>query len=105
MFSKRLLVERLRMIEQRADVVRIRIRAQPRASRTEVVGQHGDALKVRIAAPPVDGAANTELVRYIAKRAGVAQSRVRILAGDTGRSKIVEIDGADAAAVRAALLG
>ncbi|MBR9990809.1 MAG: YggU family protein [Gemmatimonadetes bacterium] len=93
------------MIEQRADVVRIRIRAQPRASRTEVVGQHGDALKVRIAAPPVDGAANTELVRYIAKRAGVAQSRVRILAGDTGRSKIVEIDGADAAAVRAALLG
>jgi uncharacterized protein (TIGR00251 family) len=92
------------MIEQRGGSVRIRIRAQPRASRTEIVGEHGGALKVRVAAPPVDGAANDELVRHIAKRVGVAPSRVRVLSGDTGRSKVVEIEGVDATAVRKALL-
>ena len=47
--------------------VEIVIHAQPRASRSEVVGLHGDALKVRLAAPPVDGAANLELIRVMAK--------------------------------------
>lgn len=82
----------------------MRIRAQPRASRTEVVGEHDGTLKVRLAAPPVDGAANDELVRFIAKRLGVAPSRVRLLSGDTGRTKLVEITDTDAATVRRSLL-
>lgn len=93
------------MITQRDGSVHIRVRAQPRASRTEIVGEHDGALRIRLAAPPVDGAANEELIRHIAKRAGVARSRVRVLTGGTGRSKVVEIDGVDATAVREALLG
>lgn len=93
------------LITQRDGSVHVRVRAQPRASRTEVVGEHDGALKIRLAAPPVDGAANEELIRHIAKRVGVARSRVRVLAGDTGRSKVVEIDDVEASVVRAALLG
>lgn len=93
------------MITQRGGSVHVRVRAQPRASRTEIVGEHDGALKIRLAAPPVDGAANDELIGHIAKRVGVARSRVRVLSGDTGRSKVVEIDDVDATAVRAALLG
>jgi uncharacterized protein len=73
--------------------------------RTEIVGPYGDALKVRLAAPPVVGAANEELIHSIAKRVGVAASRVRVLRGETGRRKLVEIDDVDVPAVRRALLG
>lgn len=73
--------------------VRIRVRVQPRASRTEIVGEHDGALRIRVAAPPVDGEANAELVRFLAKKLGVAKSRVRIVAGETGRMKTVEVDG------------
>lgn len=93
------------VIEQRGDSVRVRVYVQPRASRTEVVGQHGDALKIRVAAPPVDGAANVELVRHLAKRIGIPVSQLRVLSGATGRTKTVEIDGASSATVRQALLG
>jgi uncharacterized protein (TIGR00251 family) len=92
------------MIEQRDNAVRVRVRVQPRASRTEVAGEHDGALKVRVAAPPVDGAANDELVRFIAKRVGVAPSRIRIVSGDAVRSKVVEIEGVDVHSVRGALL-
>jgi uncharacterized protein (TIGR00251 family) len=92
------------VFEQRNESVRVRIRVQPRASRTEIVGEHDGALKVRVAAPPVDGAANEELVRFIAKRMGVSQSRVRVTTGETGRSKVIEIDGVDVHSVRMALL-
>lgn len=82
----------------------IRIRVQPRASRTEVVGEHDGALKVRVAAPPVDGAANGELIRYLAKTLGIARSRVRVLSGVSGRMKVIEIDEIEASVVRRALL-
>lgn len=90
------------MIEERSGTVRLRVRVQPRASRTEVVGEHDGALKVRVAAPPVDGDANRELVRLLAKALGLASSQVRLVSGATGRSKTLEITGADAAAVRVA---
>jgi uncharacterized protein (TIGR00251 family) len=93
------------VIEARAGGVRIRIRVQPRASRTEVAEPYGDALRVRVAAPPVDGAANDELVRFLAKRLGVKQAAVRIVSGDGARSKLVEVEGIDETAARAALLG
>jgi uncharacterized protein len=93
------------MIRQYGTAVRATVRAQPRASRTEVVGVHGDAIRIRIAAPPVDGAANRELLQFIARKAGVSQGAVRLAGGGSGRNKIVEIADVDAADVRRALLG
>ncbi len=84
--------------------VRFNVRVQPRASRTEVAGTQGDAVKIRVAAPPVEGAANQELVGFIAKRLGVAKSAVRILRGERGRDKLVEVEGVSEARVRAGLL-
>jgi uncharacterized protein (TIGR00251 family) len=73
----------------------------PRARESACAGRHGTALKIRIAAPPVDGAANDELVRFLAERLGVARSAVTITAGHGGRRKTVKIDGIEtAAAVR-----
>jgi uncharacterized protein (TIGR00251 family) len=73
--------------------VRFSVRVQPRASRSEVVGTYGDALKVRLSAPPVDGAANTQLVEFLAHIFAVGRRDVRILSGESSRSKIVEIEG------------
>lgn len=83
--------------------VRISVYVQPRASKTGVVGMHGDAWKIRVAAPPVDNAANAELIEYIASKLGVSKRSVTIAAGATGRRKIVEIDGVSVEAVAAAL--
>ena len=83
---------------------RLRVRAQPRASRTEVAGAHGDALRIRVAAPPVDGAANDELTRFLAKRLRVAPSQVAVVSGSSSRDKVVQIDGLEPDAVRTALL-
>lgn len=66
---------------------------QPRASRTELAGRHGDSLKVRVAAPPVDGAANEALVRFLADRLEVSRSAVRLEAGATGRTKVLAVAG------------
>jgi uncharacterized protein (TIGR00251 family) len=71
----------------------LRIHVQPRASRTEVVGYHGDAVKVRVAGPPVDGKANEECRRFLAKALGVPASAVEIVRGDTGRNKAVLVRG------------
>ena len=73
------------------------IRVQPRASRTELVGLHGDSLKVRLAAPPVDGAANEALVRFLADALSVPRTHVELLSGHAGRRKVVEITGITAA--------
>lgn len=72
--------------------VRIAVHVQPKASRTEIAGTHDGCLKIRLAAPPVDGAANTALIEFIAKRLGIAKSRVRIVSGAASRRKLVEID-------------
>ena len=93
------------MIRQHGSGVRVTVRAQPRAARTEVTGEHGDAIRIRIAAPPVDGAANRELLSFIARRVGVAPSALRLIGGGSGRNKVVEIDDVVAADVRRALLG
>jgi uncharacterized protein (TIGR00251 family) len=73
--------------------VRFSVRVQPRASRSEIAGVYGDALKVRLSAPPVDGAANVALIEFLADVFAVGRRDVRILAGETSRSKIVEIEG------------
>lgn len=87
-------------ITARTGGVRFSVRVQPRASRSEVAGVHGDAIKVRLSAPPVDGAANEALVALLADRLGVARRAVRIVGGASGRSKTVDVDGVTIEAVR-----
>jgi uncharacterized protein len=81
------------------------VRVQPRASRTEVVGPHGDAVRIRLTAPPVDGAANEALIRFLAERLEVPRSAVRIEGGASSRSKVVAIDGIDPDTAAHRLLG
>jgi uncharacterized protein (TIGR00251 family) len=64
---------------------------QPNAKRTEVVGLHGDAMKIRLAAPPLEGAANTALVEFIAGVFGVPQRQVALKQGSKSRRKVIEI--------------
>ena len=71
----------------------IAVHVVPRSRNSEIAGQHGDAIRIRIAAPPEDGAANTELCRFLAERLGVPRRAVTITRGGTGRRKTVEIDG------------
>jgi uncharacterized protein (TIGR00251 family) len=90
-------------IEARSGGVAFEVRVQPRASRTEVAGTHGEAVKIRLAAPPVEGAANTALAAFLAKQLGVSKSAVRIVKGERGRNKVVEVDGVTRADVQALL--
>ncbi len=69
------------------DAVELAVHASPGAGRTQVVGRHGDALKVRVAAPPEKGRANEALVTVLAEAFGVAAKDVTIVAGETSRSK------------------
>ena len=71
-----------------------KVRVVPRASRSEIVGEHDGALRVRIAAPPVDGAANEELVRLLARKLGVSRSAIRITGGHTSKLKQLRVTGA-----------
>lgn len=71
----------------------LRIRVQPGATRSGVVGPHGDALKVRVAAPANDGKANAELVRFLARHLGVPARDIVIVTGHHSRTKIVEVRG------------
>lgn len=64
---------------------------QPGAKKTEVAGIHGDALKIRLAAPPVDGKANAALIEFVADRLGLAKSAVALKSGQTSRRKVLEI--------------
>jgi uncharacterized protein (TIGR00251 family) len=89
----------LRITEHRGRI-RFAVHMQPRASRTEVVGLHGDALKVRLSTPPVDGAANAALVELLADALGISRRAVRIVAGEMSRGKVVEVDGADVENIR-----
>jgi uncharacterized protein len=87
-----------------ATSVRLNILVQPRASVSAVVGLHGDAIKIRLAAPPVDNAANVELVEFIARTLRVSKRSVRVAGGLSSRRKVVEIEGLSAAAASNALL-
>jgi uncharacterized protein (TIGR00251 family) len=69
------------------------VHVQPGASRSEVAGLHGDALKVRVASPPVDGRANAALVNFVAELLAVPRAGVRIISGQTGRRKLLRIEG------------
>ena len=72
---------------------RLEIKAIPNAPKSEVVGWLGDALKVKVHAPPEEGKANAELCGFLAKTLGLAKGAVRLGRGASSRSKILEIDG------------
>jgi uncharacterized protein (TIGR00251 family) len=74
------------------EAVIINVRVIPRASKSEIVGIHDGALKIRISAPPVDGAANVEIIRFLAKTFGVSKSNVFILSGETSKNKRIKIE-------------
>jgi uncharacterized protein (TIGR00251 family) len=69
------------------------VHIQPRARRTEIVGWHGDAIKIRVGAPPVDGAANDELMAFLSVELGVTRSSLAIIGGKAGRRKRVAVTG------------
>jgi len=69
------------------------IRVIPRASRCELAGVQGDALKIRITAPPVEGAANKECIKFLSDMLGVKKSQIKIIAGHKSKNKKVSISG------------
>lgn len=86
-----------------ADGVRFSVHVQPRASHPGVDGIHGTALKVRVGAAPVDGAANDDVIEVIADACNVSRRAVSIISGHTSRTKVVEVDGISIDTIRALL--
>ncbi|MFA6167312.1 MAG: DUF167 domain-containing protein [Gemmatimonadaceae bacterium] len=84
--------------------VRFAVHVQPRAKKPGIDGTHGDALRVRVQAPPVDGAANDAVIAVIADALGVPRRAVHIATGLSGRQKLVDVDGIDVSAATARLL-
>ena len=74
-------------------MARITVKVHPRAKRSAITGRFGDAWKMDLAAPPVDGKANDECVRFVAEAAGVGRSRVRIVTGASARMKVLDVEG------------
>lgn len=81
--------------------ITLTLHIQPGAKKTEFAGLHGDALKIRLAAPPVDGKANEALVRFVAETLGLAKSAVELKSGQTSRRKVLEVRGTGVEAVAA----
>lgn len=88
----------------RPEGIRLTLHVQPGARKSEVAGEHGEALKIRLAAPPVEGKANVELLRWLAAHLAVSRKSLTLLSGERNRHKIVAIDGIDAATALAKLL-
>ena len=91
-------------LRQGAQQVILTLHIQPGAKKTELAGEHGEALKIRLAAPPVDGRANACLLEFLASRLGLAKRQVTLVSGESSRAKRVSIEGLDAESVRRKLL-
>lgn len=81
--------------------VTVTLHIQPGAKKTEVAGEHGEALKIRLAAPPIDGKANEALLRFVADRLNLPRSAVILRSGQTSRHKVLEIRGSTEARIAA----
>lgn len=81
----------------------MKIRVQPGARKNEIVGPHGDSLKIKVAAPPEDGKANAELCAFLADLLGVAKSKVGVVKGHSSREKVIAVEGMTEAQIRAKL--
>ena len=84
-------------------MARVTVKVHPRARRSAVAGRLGDAWKVDLAAPPVEGKANDECVRFFAELADVPRARVRIVTGAAARTKVVEVEGVEQAEIESRL--
>jgi uncharacterized protein (TIGR00251 family) len=82
---------------------RLKLRIVPNAKRSELAGTHGDAIKLKIAAPAIEGRANEALVEFLAEKLGVPQRNIALVSGAKSRDKLVEIDGMSEADARALL--
>ncbi|MEN8262780.1 MAG: DUF167 domain-containing protein [Nitrospirota bacterium] len=71
----------------------INVKVEPRSSRSGIVGPYGDAIKVKLTSPPVEGKANNELVEVLAKNLGIAKKNVEIISGKSSKNKIVKLFG------------
>ncbi len=87
-------------ITEREGAVRFAVRVQPRSSRTGIDGMRGDAVRVRVAAPPVDGAANEAVIEVLAESLGVPKRSIEIVSGATSRNKVVQVSGMSAEQLR-----
>lgn len=83
---------------------RIAVRLQPRASRSGFYGEREGVILARVNEPPVDGRANRALIGLIAKRLGIAKSRIGLVRGESSRNKVMEIEGMEPEQIRGALL-
>ena len=90
-------------ITERDGAVRFSVRVQPRSSRLGIAGLHGTSLKICVHAPPVDGAANDEVIKVLATALGVPRRDVRIVSGERSRNKVVEVSGMNSAALQSQL--
>ena len=90
---------------EKDDAIAFDVRVVPRSSKSEIMGEYDGALKIRLASPPVDGAANAELIKLLAKSFGVSRTEVEIVYGLTSKSKCIRISGAASEAVAAILKG
>lgn len=91
------------LLLERAGHVTLRIRAKPKASRTRCLGIQEGALQIALAAPPVDGAANQELIQFLQKLTRLPKRRIVLLSGETGRDKLVQFLNTDRATLEALL--
>ena len=80
-------------LRQRGDVVTFRVRVVPRASRNKIAGIHDGAVRIRLTAPPVEGAANKECIRFLAKTFHIPRGEVKLIRGMKNREKTFEIRG------------
>ena len=91
-------------ITERDGAVRFAVRVQPRSSRLGIVGLHGTSLKICVHTPPVDGAANDDVIKVLATALGVARRNVRIVSGEGSRNKVVEVNGMNSATLQSHLM-
>ena len=91
------------VITEREGAVTFEIKVQPRASRTALAGQHGGAIRLSVAAPPVEGKANEECRRFLADLLGVRRAAIEIVSGASSRTKVIRVRGIAPERVRLAL--
>jgi uncharacterized protein (TIGR00251 family) len=96
---------RLLYITEKDGKVILKVKVQPRASKNELAGILGDAVKLRITAPPVEGEANKSVIKFFARLFKIPQNQVQIISGDSSRNKIVELTGVNLKEVQEAVKG